>query len=244
MRMLHLTFRIAFFLLASVSVSAQGIQISRDNRTIAVSAAGTAESAPEIVIIGLGYQNYGKTRDAAYDDNTQAASKITDSLLQMGLKQENIETSDVHVGLVDSSEQRDMTSAERKDKQFEAQQSWELRVAPAQAQSAVDRAVAAGAEIKGVSWVVADPEALDAKAQASALSKAHELAEKLAQEFGGKVGPLLFVSNAEPGTMPWVNPGANQERSITVESTVVPSLKLFPQKVRRDVTVYAVFALE
>jgi uncharacterized protein len=244
MRTFCSTIAATLVLFASGTVSAQGIQISRENRTIAVSANATAIADPEIAMISLGYQNYGKTRDAAYDDNTQTASRIVSALLAAGLKEENIETSDIRVGLVDSSEQRDFTAAERKDKQFEAGQTWTLRVPPEQAQIAVDRAVAAGAEVKGVWWVVADPDARDAKAEASALSKARAIADEMAKPFGGKVGELLFVSNAEPGTMPWVSAAGNVQRSVTVESTVVPSLKLFPQKIRRDVTVYAVFALE
>jgi uncharacterized protein len=224
--------------------SAQGIQISRDNRTIAVSATGTVEADPEIALISIGYESYGKTRDAAYSDNTQTASKIIGALVAAGVKQESIETSDVRVALVESTDQENMTPQERKDRQFQAEQSWQLRVPPAQAQNAVDRAVAAGAEVKGVWWEVADLDALDAKAQAAALSKAHGIAEKMAQQFGGKVGQLLFVSNAQPGTMPWLGSSGGFSQSVTVEGNVVPSLKLFPQKIRRDATVYAAFSLE
>jgi uncharacterized protein len=244
MKALSLTVASLFLLFASLSASAQQIQIGRDNRTVAVSATATAIADPEITIISLTCQSYGRTRDAAYSDNTQTASKIIDALLGAGVKQDDIETSEVHVSLVDSSEQRDMTAAERKDKQFEAGQTWQLRVPPADAQGAVDRAVAAGAEVGSVSWAVADPDALGVKAQATALSKARELAEQMAHQFGGKLGQLLFVSNTDPlATPPWLNAGARGQ-TVTVEAAVIPSLKLFPQKVRRDVTVYAVFALE
>ena len=235
---------VALLLLATGALtSAQGIQISRENRTVAVSATATVTAEPEIAMINLACDSYGKTQESAYNDNTQTASKIIDALVAAGVKHESIETSDVRVGLVDSSELRDMTAQERKDKQFEAEQTWQLRVPTAQAQNAVDRAVAAGAEVKDVWWVVADPDALDAKAHSAALSKARGMADRMAQQSGGKVGQLLFVSNAQPGTMPWLSANGFQQ-SVTVEAEVVPSLKLFPQKVRRDVTVYAVFALE
>jgi len=244
MRTLCSTISAALLVLSAVTLtSAQGIQISRDNRTVAVSATGTAVAEPEIAMISLGYRSYGKTRETTYGNNTQTASKIINALVAAGVKQESIETSDVRVGLVDESE-RDMTSEERKDKQYEAEQNWTLRVPPAQAQNAVDRAVAAGAEIKGVWWEVADLDALDAKAQTTALSKARGIAEQMAQQFGGKVGELLFVSNAQPGSMPWLSSSGGFSQSVTVEGNVVPSLKLFPQKIRRDVTVYAVFAIE
>jgi len=231
------------FLVAPALAPAQGIQVNRENRTIAVSATGTVVVDSEVAIVAIGCQSYGRTQDAAYQENTRTASKIIEALLGAGLKKENIDTRDVRLQRVDS-EDKDMTSQERKEKQFLASQTWNIRVPPAEAQNVVDRAVAAGAnEMEGVSWLVADPAALDAKAGAAALAKAHDLAVQMAEKFGGKVGELLFVSNSEPGSSGWLNP-RNYNQSVTVEAAVLPSLKLFPQRVSRDATVYAVFALE
>lgn len=232
------------FLLASGSfTSAQGIQINRDNRTVAVSAGATVETDPEYAIIHVGYRNFAATKDEAYDESARAASKIVDALLASGLKKTEIETEDVSLRQP-GSEDVDLTVKERKEKQFEAHQAWAITVHPSEAQNVVDRAIAAGAnDLEGVSWIVANPGTLDAKASAFALDKARDLAAQMAQQFGGKVGQLLFVSNAQPGTVNWFG-NANFGQSITVEAEVVPSIKLFPQKVRREVTVYAVFVLE
>jgi len=231
------------FLLVASFASAQGIQISRDNRTVAVSASATFEADPEFAVIRIGYRSFAATKDAAYDENTRAASKIIDALLASGLKKTDIETEELSLYQPDS-ENRDLTDKERKDRQFEAHQSWSITVRPVEAQTLVDRAIAAGAnDLQGVAWIVVNPAALDAKASALALDKARELAEQMAKQFGGKVGQLLFVSNTQPGTVSWFA-NANVQQSVTVEAGVVPSLRLFPQKVRREATVYAAFVLE
>ena len=231
------------FLLAASFASAQDIQVSRENRTVAVSASATFEADPEFAVIRIGYRSFAATKDTAYDENTRAASKIIDALLASGLKKTDIETDDVSLYQPDS-ENRDLTDKERKDRQFVAHQAWTITVRTAEAQNLVDRAIAAGAnDLQGVSWIVSNPAALDAKANALALDKARDLAGQMAQQFGGKVGQLLFVSNTQPGTVSWFG-GGNFGQTVNVEATVVPSLRLFPQKVRREATVYAAFALE
>ena len=233
---------LSFLIVAPVAL-AQGIQVSRENRTVAVTATATFEADPEYAIIHVGYRSFGATKDAAYDENTRAAAKIIDALLASGLKKTNIETDEVVLFQPDS-EDRDRTDKERKDRQFEALQSWSISVPTADAQAMVDRAVAAGAnDLQNVSWVVSNPAALDAKASALALDEARDLAAQMAQKFGGKVGQLLFVSNTQPGTIGWFGNGG-WERSVTVTGSRVPNLRLFPEKVRREVTVYAAFALE
>lgn len=234
---------VTFFLIVAPVAYTQGIQVSRENLTVAVSASATFGADPEYAVIHIGYRSFAATKDTAYDENTRAASKIIDALFASGLKKTDIETDDVSLYQPDS-ENRDLSDQERKDRQFEAHQGWTITVPTAEAQTVVDRAIAAGAnDLQGVSWIVSNPAALDAKASALALDKARELAGQMAQQFGGKVGQLLFVSNTQPGTVSWFGNG-NSGQTITVESTVVPSLRLFPQKVRREVTVYAAFALE
>jgi uncharacterized protein YggE len=232
-------------LFAAPAVPAQGIQVNPQNRTVAVTSSGTVEADSEIAIIHLGCHNYGKTRDAAYSDNTRAASKITGALLAAGVPKTNIETQDVSLTQPDWQGEN-TTPEERQEKQYEASQSWSISVPPPQAQAVIDRAVAAGAnDIDGVAWNVADPDALDAKAAASGLAKARVLAEQMAQQFGGKVGELLFVSNTEPGTIDWFgNQSFLAQQFVTVDAARKTSLQLFPQKVRREVKVYAVFALQ
>ena len=68
---------------------------------------------------------------------------------------------------------------------------------------------------------------------------------------GGKVGALLYATNSNGATnFGYRNAVAGNElvtlntETVEVTATRPMNLKLFPQKVRRDATVYAIFALE
>jgi uncharacterized protein len=231
------------FLIPARAATAQGIQVNRENRTVAVSASATVESDPEFAVIHIGYLNYAATKDAAVDENVRVTSKIIDAILASGLKKTDIATEDLGLRQPDSGN-GDSTVEERQGKRFEASQQWAITVRPADAQGVLDRAIAAGAnDLQGVTWDVGNPSALDAKAASLALDKARDLAGQLAQQSGGKVGQLLFVSNTQPGSISWFGNGGYGQ-SVTVEANIAPSFRLFPRKVSRQVTIYAAFALE
>ncbi len=242
---------ILFWLVAAPLASAQSVQVNRENRTIAVTITETVEVDPDVAIVQIGYHNFGPERDIAYRQNARVAQQIVDALLAAGVKKESIETGTVNLGRVDS-ERKQWTEKQRQERQFEVDQTWNVRVLPAEAQSVADRAVGAGAnELQDVSWTVADSTALDARASDAALAKARDLAEKMAQTFGGKVGKLLFVSNSESNARAFLDAddrgrgfGNNLAMATLVAPPPPPVLKLFPQKVRREATIYAVFALE
>jgi len=237
-------------LLAASLASAQQVQVNRDNRTIAVTVTETVEVGPEIAVVQIGYHNYGPERDVAYKTNARMAKQIVDALLSSGLKQDSIETGNVTLNRVDPQEQQ-WSEKERQDRQFEADQTWNIRVAPDQAQRVADIAVSSGAnELQQVNWMVADPTALDEKASDAALAKARGMAEKMAQTFGSKAGQLLFASNNQSARPLFTNFGSagegvgNNYGFAAKLAPPPPILQLYPQKVRREATVYAVFALE
>jgi uncharacterized protein YggE len=242
---------VLYWLVAAPLASAQGVQVNRENRTIAVTITETVEVDPEVAIVQIGYHNFGPERDITYKQNARVAQQIVDALLAAGVKKESIETGTVNLGRVDSAGKQ-WTEKQRQERQFEVDQTWNVRVLPAEAQSEADRAVGAGAnELQDVSWTVADSTALDARASDAALAKARDLAEKMAQTFGDKVGKLLFVSNSESNARAVLDAdsrargfGNNYAPTMLAVPPPHPILKLFPQKIRRDASVYAVFALE
>jgi uncharacterized protein YggE len=135
----------------------------------------------------------------------------------------------------------------KKEWQFEAQQSWHVSVAVSRAQAVVDLAVRSGAnDVADVEWSVADPLALQARASGAALAKARTIADQMAKGLGAKLGDLVYASNRAP--VPKFlgynyNAVDSGERSVLLEPNR-PKLTLFPQKVKSDATVYAVFAIE
>ena len=222
---------------------AQQIQVNRENRTIAVSATETVEADAEIAVVQLGYHNYARTHDQAYEDNVRASNKVLEALLGGGISKGNIDTESIQLSRVDF-EDKDWTAEQKAERQFEATQSWKIHVEVADAQKVVDLAVRAGAnQVTDVDWQVKDPEALQAKAGAAALAKARALAESMATRLGAKLGELIYASNQTP-VQRIVAMATVASHVSVVPPPPPPHLKVFPKKVSQDATVYAVFALQ
>ena len=243
-------FRIAPLILCAgfcASAFAQDVAVNPQNRTVSVTLSETVQVDPEVAVVSLGYHNFGPTREAAYAQNTDVAKKIIAALTAAGVKLEDIETGTASLDRVDDSD-KGWTGDQKKERQYEVDQEWNIRVPPAQAQNVVDVAVAAGSnELTGVNWTVSDPSALDAKANITALDKARALAEQMAGKFGAKVGQLLYVGNTQQVyDSAGLRRGFGNNRLQTVEVTAekLPSLRLFPQKVRRDASINVIFALQ
>ena len=233
-----------FILLAFVVLlpaMAQEIQVSRQNKTIAVTAEESITADAEVAVVNIGYHNYGPTQDAAFQNNVRVSNEITKALLDAGIPKANIETQNLHLTRIEPEEK--WTSEIKKERQFKAHQSWEINVSASQAQTIVDLAVKTGAnEVENVQWNIADPLSLQAKASGAALTKARAIADQMAKGLGAKLGELVYASNNDSGEKlrnlmlrvpsPW----------LTMMEK--PQLSLFPQKIKSTATVYAVFAIE
>ena len=231
----------AFAVAAALS---QDIQVNRQNKTIAVTADESTTADAEVAVLTIGYHNYAPAEDAAFRENVRAAEQIVRALLDAKVAEGNIETEKLRLGLAEENEK--WTEETKKDRRFEAQQSWEVTVSAAQAQAVVDLAVKAGTnEVEDVEWNVADPITLQAKASGAALAKARSIADQMAKGLGTKVGELVYASNRAPVAKRWRGALLNTE-TVTVSATAQnqPNLKLFPQKVKSEATVYAVFSIE
>ena len=230
---------------ACISVlSGQDIQVNRQNKTIAVTADESVSSDAEVAVLEIGYHNYATTQDQAFADNVRVANEITKALLGSGISKANVETEKLRLGRVESN--NTWTPEMKKERQFEAQQSWEISVSVPQAQAVVDLAVRRGAnEVEDVDWNVTDPLALQAKASGAALAKARAIAEQMARGLGTKLGELVYASNRAPVAKMWRgNMTLNTSTAEVAASEKKPELTLFPQKVKADATVYAVFSIE
>jgi uncharacterized protein YggE len=242
---------LAAILLGTASLSiAQQIQVDRQNRTIYLSATETVRVDAETAIVRVGYFNYGSTHDQTYKESADTANRITQALLSAGIQKEAIETEESSFAAVESPN-REWTPTQKADRQFQAHQSWKVRVAAADAQNVVNIAEAAGAnEVREVEWGVVDTKALEAKAEVAALSRAKLLAQQLAQQGGAKLGPLLYAGNQEPpirsGSAVYKGWGAGGGvgGGIAQGAPPPPTLKIFPEKVEESATVYAIFSLE
>jgi uncharacterized protein YggE len=236
---------VTVLLVATISTAfGQDIQVNRQNKTIAVTAEESVAADPEVAVLAIGYHNYAPTQDSAFAENVRASDAIMRALISAGVSKSDIETEKLRLGRVEQDEK--WTPEMKKERQFEAQQSWHITLPVSRAQATVDLAVKSGAnEVDDVDWNVADPLALQAKASGAALAKARAIADQMARGLGTKLGELVYASNRAPVAKFFRNMTLNTEASaIAVTADKKPQLALFPQKVKSDATVYAVFSIE
>ena len=226
---------------------AQTVQVNPQNRTIEVAATASIQITADRVTITAGYRNYGPTHDAAFAENARIAVQILKAWADAGLSQKEIATNALSSRLTSELELRDMSPEERKQKEYEVDQSWKITPKIDAAEKLLDIAVDAGANyVADPVWDLADPDAAETQAYGSALEKAREIAGQMAKSFGAKTGMLLYASNeARPAQFGGGNAGgigggfwARKDR------TARPDTKLLPQKIEKTGYVRAIFALE
>jgi len=225
------------------AASAQDIQVNRQNKTIAVTADDSVTADAEVAVLTIGYHNYAPSQDAVFHENVRVAGLIAKAMLDAKIPEANIETEKLSLGNTEVEEK--WTEDMKKERRFRAQQSWHVTVPATRAQTIVDLCVNAGAnEVEDVEWNVADPVALQAKAGGAALVKARSIADQMAKGLGTKLGELVYASNRAPVPKMWRGGMTVNVEAATTTTNNQPKLKLFPQKVKSDATVYAVFSIE
>src|SRR6266478_643497 len=223
--------------------SAQFSRVVSDKRNIEIRASEKVTVPAEIAIVKIGFQNQAATKDAAYQENTKAAAKVIQALLDAKVPKEAIETQTI------SLERQDEMSGPNavRTTKFSADQEWRIHVKASEAQKVVDIAVAAGAnQVSDVDWSVTDPRALEAKAYTAALNRARAIAESTASQAGVKLGEILSITNS-------VSPFAfsstlNTEAAMVSESSTysvkTTPLTLFAPSIQREASVTVIFAID
>jgi uncharacterized protein YggE len=149
--------------------TAQDVQVSRANKTVEVTVTTSVDADHGVVIIGVGYRNYGSSKGSAFAENVHAANRIIQAFLDAKVSKESIETQTVRLERMEPEEK--WTPQTRSERQFEADQSWIIRVPVVQGQGIVDMAVKVSANhIRDVDWEVRDTSALEIKAGMAALT--------------------------------------------------------------------------
>lgn len=236
-------FAVFGILVIAAAAVAQDVQVSRTNKTIAVTADESVTVAPEIAIVEVGFHNYGATQQQASEENLRQSAQIIQAMIAMGIPRSAIETQKLTLKPI--GPETEWTPEMKRQRQFEAEQSWTVRVSAQDAQKVADAALKAGAnEIDDVEWTVADPSALQAKASAAALAKARAIAEQMAKGLGAKLGDLVYASNRAPVPKFWRGLQAQTQTAHLAAMAIVPKVELFPQQVKEEATVHAVFAIE
>lgn len=227
----------------------QSIEVNRQNRTVEVTVTESVRADPDQAKVTVGCLSYGETHDKAYQANLETAGKVIKAILGAGISKDQIESDALELSQSNAGDGSGKPSSVNKLRQYRAHQSWKVRVAASEAQKLIDIAVQAGANgVESVSWEVADEESLGVKARTAAMEKARKTADALAKSAGAKLGDLLFVSNTSNEVFLYSrSDNATLSATLSVEVSGFPppafSLKLFPEKIEKQASVRAVFAI-
>ena len=236
----------AIVILTAASASGQINQtlgISKDNRTITVTATDNAFALADQAEVHIGYQAYGEDEQAAYAEGSKRSNAITDALHAAGVPADSIESEDQNLQPLNDYELKNQAAALR-NMRFRITQSWTVRVAPDAAAKTLDIAVKAGANQSGsIGWAMKDSSMLEAAASAKALAHAQLIASRMAEGLHIKVGPLLYASNQAQESV--VRPMMAMAAPINGRALKqVQPLSISTRRVERSATVFAIFAIE
>lgn len=237
------------FCLLPMGTRAQTIQVSKDNRTIAVTSTESASVMADTATVNVGYVAYGSDAKAAYANGSRISNAIAQAFSQAAVAKDAIESQAESVSETPQFELEKLSAAEREQRKYKVSQSWTVKTRADDAAKILNVAVNAGANQSGnIGWGVADEGPLEAQAAAKALTHAHAVAEQMARGLGIKLGNLIYASNQSPEVRPM---GPMMLRSAegamgAMEKAPPPiePLSIHPHKVYRSATVYAVFAIE
>ncbi|MBS1814803.1 MAG: SIMPL domain-containing protein [Acidobacteria bacterium] len=226
------------------AITAQTIQINKDNRTIAITTNGEASEIADIAIVSVGYTVYGKDKDLVYADGSIISNAVVDALHKAGITDRAISSNDQSITPIQDEDKRFAQGI-----RFKLHQSWSVTVDSKDAANVLHLAVQAGANDAGdVSWRLSDQRSIEAKAAKEALSHAREIAQQMADGLNAKLGPLVYASNQTPPRgLAALLAGQRmtfETSTASVSSRKVGPLVIKPERVRESATVYAVFAIE
>ena len=229
------------------TMSAQTIQVNKENRTIAITATDTATTDPDIATVHIGFQVFAPDSDTVYRQGSATSNAIIDALKKAGVAEKAIES---EAQSVRRNQQFDLkeSEADRANRQFALEQSWTVHTTAADAAKVLHLAVESGANNSGaIDWNVKDRKALQAKAAANALAKAQAIATQMASALNVSMKGLIYASNQAPdqqeerGAMGGV---LGSIAGVQLMSRLVAPLAIRPHDIEESATVYAIFSIE
>jgi uncharacterized protein len=234
--------------LASAMCAAQmppeGITVSKDNRTIAITATDSVVALADVATVHIGFVVYGADHDSAYSDGSKISNAVIAALKSAGVPTDAIESEAQNLAEEQPYQLNQYPALDRPGHKWTLTQSWNVRANASDAARILDLAVKAGANESGsIDWSLKDENAPQAEAAGKALQRAHAVAEEMARGLSAKLGALIFASNETQATP--VRP-LMQEMPMNGRAFAAPPppLAINPRRIEKSATVYAVFAIE
>ena len=229
-------------LVARAQENRGSLQVSKDNRSIAITATEHVLNEADTGIVHIGFLLYGPDKDTVYATGTRASNAITDALRSAGVAKEQIQSESQSVSPTDPNE-LERLGKNKADHAFTVSQSWTVQANAADAARILDLAIRAGANQSGqIDWSLHDPSAAESAAATKAIQRARTQAAAMAAGLGVHLGQLLYASNEVNAGILRAPMKMLERRERSVDSAQPLSLR--PQQIETSATVYAVFALE
>ncbi len=229
----------------AMAAHAQQIVVSKDNRTIAVTTSADANAPADMVTVQVGFVAYGADQESAYAQGSKISNQIAAALKAASIPEDAIQSESQSISPVQQYTNQDWTPAEKAERKFQIQQSWNVKTAAANGAKVLDVAVKSGANQSGqMNWSVADQDALQAKAAKLALDRARQIAQQMAAGLSATLGPLVYASNEAPARGPQPLMRAQAMMSAAPAPKEVEPLSVSAPRVTASATVYAVFSIQ
>jgi uncharacterized protein YggE len=221
---------------------AQTIQVSKDNRTIAITTTDEAQATADRAAVSVGYTVYGLDRDSTYAEASKLSNAIAKALRDAGVKADAIESREQNLTAIDDNDKVRFNKGIR----FVAMQSWSVTVSATDAAETLHLAITAGANNSGgIDWQLLDDQTLEAEAATKALVHAQQIAAGMAKGLKVTLGPLVYASNQSPlPIQPRQFDRISAFAKVSDARQNVQPLSINPAKISKSATVYAVFSLQ
>ena len=230
--------------LFAMNAASQTIQVSKDNRTIAITATDKVMVLADTATVHIGFIAYGPDSDTAYANGSHVSNAVVKALTAAGVPPDAIESENQNVSPVQDYQVDKLTPAEKAQRKFQVTQSWIVRTNADDAAKVLDLAVKAGANQSGqIDWSLKDENAAQSEAASKALQRARTVASEMAKGLNAKLGILLYASNETQAEPPRPLMRAMSAAPKNGGGGGVP-LAINPRQIEKSATVYAVFAIE
>jgi uncharacterized protein YggE len=235
---------------AVLPLSAQQIQISKENKTIAITTTGDAAAVADLAVVTIGFNAYGKDQNTTYADASRISNAIISALTAAGVPKTATQSENQNLSSLEANSDEDKARYAQ-GLRFQFSQSWRVTVPADQAANLLHVAITSGANNSGeIDWQLKDDDALQAQAAAKALEHARDIAEHMAHGLGVTLGSLVYASNQAPprgifNGLSFDKSRLNTESaSLAAPQVNLKPLAISPERITRSATVYAVFAIE
>jgi len=225
----------------AAALSAQAIQVNKDNRTIAITATDTAFAMADQAVVQIGYQDYGTDEQSAYAAGSVRSNAILAALDKAHIAKDDVESEDQQLQPLNEYDIKNLR-AEQKNYRFRITQSWSVKTSPEEAARILDLAVKAGANSSGsIGWQMKDTSQLEASAAEKAIAHAQRIAAQMAHGLNIHLGSLVYASNQIQEV---VRPMPLAMMAMARSDKASAPLAIRSRRVSQSATVYAVFAIE